>query len=154
MTMLRTVCLAGLVSAGSLAVSSTAFAVSPQSGVLNAEFRRMDTDKDGRISGAEHTAGAKWMFEMMDANRNDKVTAREMTAAQRRVTGRRPRQGDISSAAKIKVVDTDGDGVLSKEEHTAGSEMVFALMDTSKDGFVSRAELAAGHASMLKKRSR
>lgn len=154
MTMLRTVCLAGLVSAGSLAVSSAAFAVTPQSGALNAEFKRMDTDRNGRISGAEHTAGAKWMFEMMDANRDDKVTAREMTTAQRRVTGRKPKNGDMSSAAKIKVVDTDGDGVLSKQEHTAGSDMMFALMDTSKDGSITRAELAAGHASMLRKRSR
>ena len=52
------------------------------------------------------------------------------------------------------MVDRDGDGVLTAEEHAAGSRAMFERMDTDKDGFLSKAELAAGHAKMLKKPTR
>jgi Ca2+-binding EF-hand superfamily protein len=60
----------------------------------------------------------------------------------------------MSAADKIKVVDADGDGVLTAEEHRAGSRKMFEQMDTDKDGFVSRAELAAGHARAMPKTPR
>ena len=59
----------------------------------------------------------------------------------------------MSAADKIKVVDTNGDGVLTAEEHAAGSRAMFEKMDTNKDGFLTKDELAAGHARMLKKSS-
>ena len=94
------------------------------------------------------------MFAAMDANRDGKVTAAEMTAAHRRVTGSKASKSDMSAADKIKVVDTDGDGILTADEHAAGSRAMFEKMDTDKDGFLTRDELAAGHASMMKKPSR
>ena len=57
----------------------------------------------------------------------------------------------MSSAEKIKVVDTNGDGMLTADEHAVGSKRMFDKMDTDKDGFVSKAELEAGHAKMMKK---
>jgi EF hand len=60
----------------------------------------------------------------------------------------------MSAADKIKVVDSDGDGILTAEEHAAGSRAMFEKMDTDKDGFLTQDELAAGHASMMKKPSR
>jgi hypothetical protein len=41
----------------------------------------MDTNGDGKISRAEHAAGAKQMFAQCDANRDGIVTAAEMDAA-------------------------------------------------------------------------
>ena len=52
------------------------------------------------------------------------------------------------------LIDTDGDGILSAEEHAAGSRSMFEKMDTDKDGFLTKSELAAGHASMMKKPAR
>jgi hypothetical protein len=42
-------------------------------------------------------------------------------------------------------------GVLSAEEHAAGSKAMFDSMDTNKDAFVTLAELALGHQRMMRK---
>ncbi|HEY0585270.1 MAG TPA: hypothetical protein VGD52_03985 [Pseudoduganella sp.] len=118
---------------------------------VDREFTAMDTDHDGKVSAAEHAAGAKMMFGKMDANHDDKVTAAEMTGAHHAVTGQAPRKSDMPAADKIKAVDSDGDGVLTADEHAKGSTAMFAKMDADKDGFLNKQEMAAGHAAMLKK---
>ena len=143
---LRTVALVGGVTLASLA-----FSAGPKAGKPDAEFTTMDTNKDGKVSAEEHAAAAKKMFGTMDANRDGKVTAAEMDAAHQRVTGKKAKKTDMSSADKIKVIDTDGDGILSAEEHAAGSRAMFEKLDTDKDGFLTKDELAAGHAQMMKK---
>jgi Ca2+-binding EF-hand superfamily protein len=142
-----------------LASAVTAFAEAPKSTTDKANpaasgMEGMDTNGDGKISPAEHAAGAARMFEAMDANKDGKVTAAEMDAAHEQVTGQKAVKGELTAADKIKVIDADGDGVLTAEEHAAGSRKMFATMDTDKDGFVSKQELAAGHAKMLNKPSR
>jgi len=74
-----------------------------------------------------------------------------MDAAHEKVTGQKAKKGDMTSAEKIKVIDKDGDGILTAEEHAAGSRTMFAAMDTDKDGALTEAELSAGHAKMLDK---
>jgi Ca2+-binding EF-hand superfamily protein len=44
------------------------------------KFRKMDTDGDGRLTSAEHMAGAQEMFTKMDANGDGAVTMEEMKA--------------------------------------------------------------------------
>jgi Ca2+-binding EF-hand superfamily protein len=114
-------------------------------------FKGMDANHDGKVSHDEHAAAARKMFATMDANKDGKVTAAEMDAAHEPVTGRTAKPGDMPSADKIKVIDTDGDGVLAAAEHAAGSRTMFDAMDTDKDGSLGEAELAAGHARMMKK---
>ena len=143
----------GIVMLGALTLASPSFAAESKSAAADAEFRKMDTNKDGKVSASEHAAGAKQMFETMDRNKDGKVTAAEMEAAYPRITGRKATKSDMSAADKIKVVDTNGDGVLTAEEHAAGSRAMFEKMDTDKDGFLTKNELAAGHARMLKKSS-
>ena len=143
-----------IVLASAVALAPTAFAAGPKPASADAEFKTMDTNKDGKVSADEHAAASKKMFATMDANRDGKVTAAEMDAAHQRVTGKRAGKSDLRSADKIKVIDTDGDGVLTAEEHAAGSRSMFEKMDTDKDGFLTQVELAAGHATMLKKPSR
>jgi len=118
---------------------------------VDREFTSMDTDHDGKVAAAEHAAGAKMMFGKMDANHDGKVTAAEMTAAHRAVTGQAPRHSDMPAADKIKTIDSDGDGVLTADEHAKGAAAMFARMDADKDGFLSKQEMAAGHAAMMKK---
>jgi Ca2+-binding EF-hand superfamily protein len=115
------------------------------------QFKMMDTNGDGKISADEHAAGAKKMFEMMDADKDGKVTADEMTAAHAKITGKKSGPTEMSAADKIKVMDTNGDGVLSADEHAAGAKMMFDSMDADKDGFLTPAEMAAGHSKMMKK---
>ena len=154
MKSLRKAVTKGIFLIGGTALASLAFAAGPKSTAAGAEFRKMDTNKDGKLSADEHAAASRKMFAAMDANRDGKVTAAEMTAAHQRVTGRRASKSDMSAADKIKVVDTDGDGILTVAEHAAGSRAMFEKMDTDKGGFLTRDEIAAGHASMMKKPSR
>jgi Ca2+-binding EF-hand superfamily protein len=117
------------------------------------EFKMMDTNKDGKISAAEHAEGAKAMFARMDADHDGKVTVAEMAAAHKAVTGKAAKASDMSAADKMKVVDADGDGMVTADEHAKASDAMFAKMDTNQDGYLSREEMSAGHASMMKKPS-
>ena len=137
--------------AGVAALAVLAYAAHANPGKSDAEFTMMDTNKDGRASAEEHAAGARQMFDAMDANKDGNVTAAEMDAAHERVTGAKANKTEMTAADKIKVIDKDGDGILSAAEHAAGSRAMFEKMDTSKDGYLSRVELATGHANMLRK---
>jgi hypothetical protein len=115
------------------------------------EFALMDGDKDGRVTRAEHAEGARKMFDMMDANLDGKVTAAEMRGAYKAITGKTPARDTLSAEEKIKVVDSDGDGILTVSEHAAGAASMFTMMDADKDGILTKAEMAQAHKAMLKK---
>ena len=139
----------GFVSVCSMAVAGAgAFAGGAGHGAEH-EFKMMDSDGDGKVTASEHEAGAKKMFEKMDLDKDGKVTACEMEAAHEKVTGAKPMKTDMRAADKIKVIDTNGDGSISADEHIAGSKMMFEKMDTNKDGTLSTTECAEGHAKML-----
>ncbi|MDB6126710.1 MAG: Calcium-binding EF-hand-containing protein [Verrucomicrobia bacterium] len=121
----------------------------------DSKFKMMDTDGDGRVSRAEHAAGAKQMFDKMDANHDGYVTAEEMQAYHdQKADMRGPDMNksiEMTASEKIKMIDQDGDGRISADEHAAGSEKMFNQMDTDGDGYLSKAEMAAGHEMMKKK---
>jgi Ca2+-binding EF-hand superfamily protein len=146
---------------GGFVISPDARADNPPEGKPHGggEFRMMDTNGDGKISAEEHAAGAKMMFEKMDADKDGKVTPAEMDAAHERMgkmmgMAHKPAHMEMSSADKMKVVDTNHDGVLSADEHAAGAKMMFEKMDTDKDGYLTKAEMEAGHAKMMSKMSK
>jgi Ca2+-binding EF-hand superfamily protein len=152
MTLFRRRTFGVIFTLGAVMLASLSFAAEPKkAATADVEFGKMDTNGDGKISTDEHAAAAKQMFETMDKNKDGKVTAAEMKAGHQRVTGRKATKSDMNAADKIKVVDTDRDGVLTAEEHAAGSRAMFEKMDANKDGFLTKDELAAGHARMLKK---
>jgi len=149
-------CRSSLASAIGLLISTGALAdEKPHPGhavptSAQAELQMMDANKDGKVSSAEHEKGARAMFDAMDMDKNAVVTETEMDAAQKAVS--KPGQSTpakMTSAEKIAVVDTDGDGDLSAEEHQAGSRKMFATMDTDKDGGLTLAELESGRKMML-----
>lgn len=115
------------------------------------QFLAMDVDRDGKVSAAEHAAGAKTMFATMDTDRDGRVTAAEMTAAHQAITGQPAKPSDMAAADKIKVVDGNGDGILTADEHAKASAAMFMKMDADRDGWLSKQEMAAGHAAMMQK---
>lgn len=125
-------------------------ALLPSAFAANDMFAKMDGNHDGRITAREHDAGARAMFVAMDADKDGRVTAGEMTAAQAKVTGQQ--KSAMRSEDKIKVVDKDGDGVLTAAEHAAGSKSMFAKMDRNHDGKLSRGEFTAGHKQLMAKK--
>lgn len=130
-----------------------------------AEVKMMDTDQDGSISATEHAAGAKKMFDKMDADGDGIVTAQEMGAAHKNMptahsehsASRQPEPGTSdasgkpmkSASAKIKAIDTDGDGAITAAEHEAGSKKMFGKMDKDANGKLTAAEIQAGHERMM-----
>ena len=112
-------------------------------------FKMMDANGDGKISRAEHAKAAKQMFAQCDANQDGTVTAAEMDAAMA-AKGEKPGKGEISSAEKIKMIDQNGDGKLTSAEHEAGTEQMFGKMDTNADGVLSKEECDAAQ-KMFKK---
>jgi len=110
-----------------------------------------DKNGDGVLTAAEHGAGARTTFVTMDGNQDGRVTAAEMDVYQARRTVRDAAK-EKPSAEKIRLVDTDGDGALSAEEHRTASQKMFITMDADGDGTLSKAELATGHAKMLLKK--
>lgn len=108
------------------------------------KFAKMDANGDGKITKEEHASGAKQMFAQLDANSDGAVTAAEMDAKK----ADKPASGTVaamSAADKIKEIDKDGDGRLTAQEHTSGSEAMFGKMDSNGDGSLSKEEFDAGH---------
>lgn len=108
------------------------------------KMQTMDTNKDGMISAAEHTAGARQMFQKMDGDGDGRVTAAEMDAAHGNMGGGTPAPA-MSSAEKIKTIDADHDGAITAAEHESGSRGMFTKMDVNGDGNLTAAEMQAGH---------
>lgn len=148
---------------GGFALATGAYA---GGGSGQAELKMMDTDQDGSISATEHAAGAKQMFEKMDADGDGIVTAKEMDGAHKDMptahqgstaesdTASASRLGKSdrpqkSAAAKIKTIDTDGDGTITAAEHEAGAKKMFEKMDKDQNGKLSAAEVQAGHDRMM-----
>lgn len=94
---------------GAAAQAATPSAITPDN--LRARIMAADTDHDGRVSLAEFTAASKGgqgnparRFQRNDTNHDGYLDAAEIQAM---------------VAKRIKMLDTDGDGVVSKEELAA-----------------------------------
>lgn len=110
-------------------------------GGVDRQFAMMDGNGDGRVTAEEHASGAAAMFATMDADGDARVTVAEMDAAQSKLGG----DVRMASADKIRVVDGNADGLLSRDEHVEGARAMFGRMDADGDGALTRDELAAGH---------
>lgn len=110
----------------------------------------MDTDQDGKISQAEHEAGALEMFRKIDKNSDNKITAEEMNAKvnDKKKQGKDPHW---TAAEKMWKADANGDKVVTVEEHKAAWTAKFKDMDTNRDGFLSAEEKKAGYDKKMKK---
>jgi hypothetical protein len=76
---------------------------------------------DGGITATKHAATAGKRFEMMDTNKDGKITADEINAshgAESIVWANHP----ASSAEKIRSLDRNRDGVVTVSEYTVGSQ--------------------------------
>jgi hypothetical protein len=131
-------------------------------------FEMMDANKDGKVTADEMQAAHEQMMGMMGekpmgGHAMGKTTGGGTAAgdktvpstAEKPVTEKGPMDKGgagahgMSAAEKIKVIDTNGDGVLTAAEHEAGSKAMFEKMDTDKDGTLSKAEMMSGHAKMM-----
>lgn len=95
---------------------------------------------DGGITAARHAATASKRFEMMDANKDGKISAAEIEAshgAESIVWANHP----APAAEKIHSLDRNRDGVLTVSEYTAGSQKMFEELDVDGNGVLTPSEM-------------
>lgn len=139
---------------GGLALSANVWGQGPP--------KSMDSDGDGLISVKEHAAGAKAMFERMDANRDGNLTVAEMDAGHAMkmkhgagMHGGHPMPGKgmgpgMPAGGMMGMMDSNRDGAITAQEHAAHAKAMFDKLDVNHDGKVIAAEVAAGHEAMMK----
>lgn len=130
-------------------LSASVLAADDKMDAVGAEMKMMDTNHDGKVSAGEHAAGAKAMYDKMDADHNGQVTTAEMDASHKAMMKGKDTSQDMSSAGKIKTMDTNNDVMLSAEEHAAGAKNIFDGMDNNHDGQLSEDEMRIGHDAMM-----
>jgi len=108
---------------------------------------RADKDGDGRVSRDEATSSGaersgEW-FDKLDLNKDGYITQEEMKQA------RDTRHGDMKEKmeARFKEADANGDGQLSLDEVQSKLPRLadrFSTLDTDKNGMLSKEELKHG----------
>lgn len=102
--------------------------------------REAEGTADGGITATKHAAAAAKRFEMMDRNKDGRISADEIEAshgAESIVWANHP----ASAAEKIGSLDQDRDGVLSVAEYSTGSQRMFHELDLDGNGVLTPAEM-------------
>jgi hypothetical protein len=118
---------------------------------LAAEFKRIDTNEDGRVSSSEHEVYARVVFDALDRDVDYKLTVAEIMAAPAKFL-RHVSAGaggflgatELSTAEKIQRIDANHDGVVSRDEHADAARAKFRAMDGNSNGELTPEEFAAG----------
>ena len=99
---------------------------------------KVDANKDGNISQAEHDAMRAAHLGELDRNNDGFVTFEEQKAARE---ARKAAREATAAERFTKRHDKDGDGRVSVDELAQRGEGMFERMDTNKDGMVTREEM-------------
>jgi Ca2+-binding EF-hand superfamily protein len=109
-------------------------------GCQRPQLKEAEGNADGGITAEKHAASASKRFEMMDKDRNGKITPDEIEAshgAESIVWANHPE----SAAEKIRGLDSNHDGVLSVSEYSAGSQRMFHVLDADGNGVLTPSEM-------------
>lgn len=133
------------VTAGFVMSSGAAFA-GPNDQSAKGKMATIDANGDGKISREEsaHFPRLAKHFDQIDTNKDGSLSKEELMAMRKR-----------ASAAKFGMLDSDGDGRISRTEADAKAPRLskhFDQIDANKDGFLSKDELAAAHKRAQAKR--
>lgn len=118
---------------------------------LAAEFQRIDTNEDRRISSGEHEVYARTLFDAMDRDVDYKLTVDEIMATPKKFfrhvwagVGGILGGTELTPAEKIQRIDANHDGVVSRDEHADAARAKFREMDADNNGELTLEEFAAG----------
>ena len=124
------------------------FATAPVFGSeAETEFKRMDSDGNGKVTAVEHAAYAETMFKQSDTNYDGQVSVAECNAAQA-AHGKKIKKNAAST--HVRLVDTDGSGQISAAGNDAFAKSAFTRADKNGDGTLSEDEVEAAHKAMEK----
>ena len=133
---IRTAVLAALITCG-FSLPATA---DDSPGCQRPQLKEAEGNADGGITAEKHAATAGKRFEMMDKDRNGKITADEIAAshgAESIIWANHPE----SATEKIHDLDTNRDGVLTEAEYSAGSQRMFHTLDVDGNGVLTPSEM-------------
>lgn len=101
------------------------------------KFQRLDKNHDGVISRDEFPGKDK-AFARLDRNNDGVISLDELKAAR----AEHHKGGHARLGKKLKTMDTNGDGKISRDEWRGKPEK-FQELDTNGDGFLTPDELRA-----------
>ena len=97
-------------------------------------FERLDANRDGKITNEEMVVLTSQRFTRIDVDNDGNITAVELQAKMKTNAEKR-------SKRVMKRADSNGDGMITREEFLAQAEKRFARVDTDKNGAISMEEL-------------
>ncbi len=139
--MKTTYLIAGILAVG-LGAGVTSVAVAKQGGHERPSFEMLDANKDGKLTQVEMDAHKAQEFAKADTNGDGKLSSEEMLA---RAAAQQGARMGKRVARMMERVDTDNDGMLSAAELEAmpRGKGTFNRMDADKDGTITAEEFAA-----------
>lgn len=99
-------------------------------------FDPLDANHDGIVTADEFVADAVAKFKELDVAGNGRVTAEEIANSPRAHA-----RAEHVAAHVAKRLDTNGDGMVSKDEFLAAARERFAKLDRNGDGFLTVDEI-------------
>ena len=119
-----------------IALAGSAQAQSPLGDTLP-EMAAVDTDKDGQITLEEFKAWRAANWSRIDRNGDGMLSADDLPLFAR------ARWNTETARQRRAAADTNGDGVITRDEALAAPPYAFLRLDTDGNGALSAKELAA-----------
>lgn len=139
-----------LFSLAAMLALSAVYPVSAQTtaGRGDRAMSQWDADGDGKVTLDEARAQRGTVFDALDANGDDDLTATEIEEAQQRLRERLPnlppRRREIDLASALSALDSDGNGKLTKAEYLDATPRWFERRDANGDGVLTASEFERG----------
>lgn len=124
-------------AAGSLAPPARAATPLRATLAVNTIFDRLDLNGDGKIDAAEMREAREERFARLDTNHDGTIGEAELKQATDRIQ-RRAAIAENLMTSRLESLDTNGDGVVSREEFLDARTALPLLVDQNGDGVISK----------------